>query len=65
MSEEIVNAAVERIVEAYKPPKACEYCGSTTGCLRDKGWPCTREEADAIARRGGYGKPGDPRSYWD
>jgi hypothetical protein len=66
MSEELVNAAVDRIVEAYQAPKPCEYCGATDGCIRDKGWPCTREQADAIARRAGYGvRPGDYRSYWD
>lgn len=45
--------------------KACEYCASTTGCPRDTGWPCTAERADAIARRAGYGKAGDYRSFWD
>jgi hypothetical protein len=45
--------------------KACPKCGSTTGCPRDTGWPCTQQEADAIAWRAGYGRRGDYRSYWD
>ena len=43
----------------------CRYCGSTTGCPADTGWPCTQERVDAIARRAGYGGQGDYRSYWD
>lgn len=43
----------------------CRYCGSTTGCPADTGWPCTQQRADAIARRHGYGGPGDYRSFWD
>jgi len=45
--------------------KTCPKCGSITGCARDKGWPCTAQEADAIAKRAGYGGRGDYRSYWD
>lgn len=28
--------------------KACEHCGSNTGCARDTGWPCTAKQAQAI-----------------
>lgn len=28
--------------------KACDYCGSTSGCARDTGWPCTAKRAQAI-----------------
>ena len=49
--------------EKRRHTRPCEYCGATDGCIREKGWPCTREEADAIARRHGYGN--DNRSFWD
>ena len=45
--------------------RECQYCGSTTGCMADKGWPCTPERVEAIERRHGYGGSYDHRSYWD
>jgi hypothetical protein len=45
--------------------KACDRCGSTTGCPRDTGWPCTDKQVRDIERRAGYGGPGDYRSFWD
>jgi uncharacterized OB-fold protein len=46
----------------------CDKCGSTTGCPRDTGWPCTTEQVEAIEKR--YYGTADPsrrgyRSFWD
>jgi hypothetical protein len=43
----------------------CVWCGSTSGCLRDTGLPCTALEARQIEARYGYGSPGDHRAFWD
>jgi hypothetical protein len=31
--------------------KECDRCGSTTGCARDTGWPCTAKQAENIENR--------------
>jgi hypothetical protein len=48
--------------------RTCEYCGSTTGCAADTGWPCTAERVEAI-ENAYYGNVGlaqrGYRSFWD